>query len=220
MIVADALTWWVSGGLLLASVAGVRRLAGSYRDAVRLAGTDDLTGLGERRAFRQELGVAVEVARTRGEQLSLVLLDVPAVAALHRTHGLRFADSVLADTAWVLASAGGGSRAFRLGGSTFALLLPGWSAPDADLLAADLRRHVGELAGAGGTVSAVCSLDERCPDAETLMIGADAALTDALWHTLAEALDAPVAVQSLVAADSPVEPEPPYDPWDIRRLTG
>lgn len=208
MIVPDVLTWWAAAGAVLVLLAVAGRLVEGYRASLHLAGIDDLTGLGERRAFRRELDAAVRTALARREPLALVLLDVPAVAAVQRAHGMRAADSVLTDTAWVLASAGQDSLAFRLGGSTFAVLLPDRDGDAAREVATRLGRHVETVTAAGGTVSAVCTLDERCPDAETMLIGADAALTDAMWRQLADALAEPT--------DTPVIPLPRAE----RRPTG
>ncbi len=124
----------------------------------RLARTDDLTGLDNRRAFLAR--AEAEASRpTRGD-LSLLVLDIDYFKRVNDTYGHRVGDMVLVGVAEVLLSA---AAAGRLGGEEFAVLLPGCDLEAARRIAEELRRSIeasriltpaGEIAA---TVSIGCS---------------------------------------------------------------
>jgi diguanylate cyclase (GGDEF)-like protein/putative nucleotidyltransferase with HDIG domain len=89
---------------------------------MRLARTDPLTGLGNPRAFDEELQRELETARAEGRQLALCMIDVDDFKRINDTHGHATGDSVLAEIAARLRRSG---ETFRLGGDEFALVLPG-----------------------------------------------------------------------------------------------
>jgi diguanylate cyclase (GGDEF)-like protein len=157
---------------------GGRRLVRRYRDVLLLAGTDDLTGIGSRRAFIEDLESAVERATRSGETLTLVLAELGGLAVVTTTVGRRRADTLLAEAGGIL-----GSRhpdhAYRIGGDVFAIVVRG-AGPDAAFALADaLRAEVAERTPPLGLAVGLAGLDGRCTDAETLLIAADAALDEA-----------------------------------------
>ncbi len=91
----------------------------------RLSLTDELTGLGNRRAFEDELAARFAEAKRVGQDLTCVSFDLDRFKQLNDTHGHAAGDAVLAAFAEVLA---GSIRqtdfAARLGGDEFVLLLP------------------------------------------------------------------------------------------------
>lgn len=168
---------------LLIVPLGGRRLARRFRSARKAAGTDDLTGLPSRRAFRRELERQVSRARRDGTPLSIAVLEITGLDGVNETIGRRIGDARLVDVGQLLSRIGDGKRAYRLGGTGFALLLPGLAALDAESVAEQVRLLVREEARPLTATIGVCGLDDRCPDAETLLIGADTALHDARWST-------------------------------------
>ena len=145
----------------------------------RMADTDGLTGLGNRRTF--ELALEREVARSArtGEQLTLVLLDIDHFKNLNDRYGHQIGDDVLRETGAALAAA---AREFdtpaRYGGEEFVVLLPGCPADEAVGAAERLRAAV---AGTGGAVSitasaGVATLPLNASDASELVRAADRAL--------------------------------------------
>ena len=90
-------------------------------DALR----DPLTGLGNHRAFQEELDRAVESARRHQRSTSLLLLDVDDLKRINDTDGHAAGDEVLQTVASLLvANLRRVDRAFRIGGDEFAILSP------------------------------------------------------------------------------------------------
>jgi diguanylate cyclase (GGDEF)-like protein len=91
-------------------------------NAMRLALTDPLTGLGNHRNFHERLQRELAVAETTGVPLALCLVDLDNFKEINDTFGHPLGDRVLAGAATRLRH---GGEAFRLGGDEFAVLLPG-----------------------------------------------------------------------------------------------
>lgn len=163
------------GALLLFWLLGGRVMGRRHRDAVERSLRDGLTGLGNHRAFVEEIDPAVSLARRRGQPLSLVALDVDGFKATNDRYGHRHGDAVLERVAAALADGRDGDRAFRTGGDEFLLLLPATSAAGA---LARLERMLSELERAHHVrlSAGVAELGHDAPEAEALREAADAAL--------------------------------------------
>ncbi len=96
-----------------------------YREARRLADTDALTGLRNRRFFHETLQRECTRAHRYGRSLALLVLDVDDFKAINERVGHLTGDSVLAETASRLRAALRASDvACRVGGDEFAVVLP------------------------------------------------------------------------------------------------
>ncbi len=151
-----------------------------------LATTDALTGLNNRRAFRQRLREETERARRYRHELSLILLDIDHFKRVNDTYGHRAGDAILAQVATVLRRT---SRNIdlpaRYGGEEMALICPETKLGDARALAERIRKVVEETVfelpdGAGATritVSlGVANHSESRKNEAQLIEGADQAL--------------------------------------------
>jgi diguanylate cyclase (GGDEF)-like protein/putative nucleotidyltransferase with HDIG domain len=149
-------------------------------EAVRLALTDPLTGLGNHRSFHERLQHDLESADAGETILSLLVLDIDNFKEINDRHGHPVGDRVLAHVAQRLRQNG---EAFRLGGDEFALLLPGKSDEEAAAVAeAVLKRAAsrGVVRGVEVTLSAgVAEYPQYGVDRNELMRVADAALYQA-----------------------------------------
>jgi diguanylate cyclase (GGDEF)-like protein len=86
---------------------------------------DGLTGLGNHRAFQEELARQLEQAARQETSLSLLLLDVDDLKKVNDDRGHAAGDDLLAAVGRIaMHSIRRGDRAFRVGGDEFALLLP------------------------------------------------------------------------------------------------
>jgi diguanylate cyclase (GGDEF)-like protein len=135
---------------LVADFAAVAALAldnaRTRSELERLAATDDLTGLPNRRCFLAQLEREVARAQRYGLPLSLLLLDLNNFKLLNDTHGHAMGDHALR----VVANAIHGclrtpDLVARLGGDEFAVLVPQADRPAAEALASricDAVSHV------------------------------------------------------------------------------
>ena len=92
----------------------------------RLASTDALTGLANRRTFERMLELELVRAGRQGTPVSLALFDIDGLGAIDRERGADVADDVLRGVASALAdSVRLVDTIARFGGDEFALLAPG-----------------------------------------------------------------------------------------------
>ncbi len=146
----------------------------------RQASTDPLTGIPNRRTFRERLTEEVARAERYGRHLSLALIDLDHFKAVNDAHGHAGGDRVLVRFAQLLsAHSREGELVARIGGEEFAWLMPETDEHGARV-AADRVREAFETTSIENigrvTLSAgVCST-ERARGADALMSDADRAL--------------------------------------------
>jgi len=147
-------------GLLIAGL--IRRSLAAEKSALRLAGTDELTGTGNRRAFSTRLAEL----DAGGTPYTLTLIDVNDFKSINDLHGHQHGDVVLTKLAELLAALDGPeTHAFRIGGDEFAITSGGTHADEAIKTAQTLlRRASGVRTGPGtflslsvGVASSACS---------------------------------------------------------------
>ncbi|MCB1998751.1 MAG: GGDEF domain-containing protein, partial [Rhodoferax sp.] len=128
------------GALLLAALAWRLRRAGQAMR--RLAHTDELTGLPNRRDVLARL----EAWLARGTPCALLIIDLDHFKRINDTHGHPAGDAVLRAAAEVLRVEGAPpAAAGRLGGEEFALVLPAADGDQAAAVAERLRAAVQAL---------------------------------------------------------------------------
>jgi len=117
-------------------VSSHRDLSERYEAALADALTDPLTGLGNHRAFQEELDRQVEAAQRYEVALSLVILDVDEFKAVNDLSGHAEGDRTLAHFGRLMStSIRRPDRPFRIGGDEFAILLPHTDAEGARIVA-------------------------------------------------------------------------------------
>lgn len=163
-------------GLLVCYLTGGRRLARTHRQALDASVRDGLTGLGNRRAFREALHAATLDSLRTGLPVGVALLDLDRFEQLNDEQGRSYGDEVLVGVARTLAAVRGSSAAFRLGGDEFALLQLGadaeQSVTEVELVRSQLAAHWPGLTLSAGTAQ----VDPDRPDPGDLADRADAAL--------------------------------------------
>jgi diguanylate cyclase (GGDEF)-like protein len=107
-----------------------------YQEAVAEALRDPLTGLGNHRAFQEELDSQVENATRYGVPVALVLIDLDEFKQINDSAGHAVGDQTLASFGRLVGSVlRKVDRPFRIGGDEFAILLPHSDADAAHIVA-------------------------------------------------------------------------------------
>jgi diguanylate cyclase (GGDEF)-like protein len=157
---------------------------GVLRQAQHNALTDGLTGLGNRHWMKDMFEREVTRARTSGQSLCLMMIDVDHFKTFNDQYGHIAGDRVLLAVSEAL-------RGYlrptdliaRFGGDEFAVLLPGIELGQAQQTAERLRQHVAGLSppslSTAITISIGVSANRANDDVATLVTRADSAMYDA-----------------------------------------
>lgn len=180
----------LEAGVLLEAVLLARAVAYRVRcqqDATllaeRLAGTDPLTGLSNRRAFLERANVVLKLAERKQRAASVIMLDLDHFKQINDRLGHDAGDRVLVAAASLLMQMGRASDiTARWGGEEFIILMPDTTASQAGAFAERLRTAVectshGWMPG-GKPVTASFGIAERWPGCNfnTLVKAADVQL--------------------------------------------
>lgn len=113
-----------------------KELQGLYSQARLDALLDPITGLGNHRAFQEELHRQIGDAARHRHPLALVILDLDGLKKVNDELGHAGGDQLLGSMGRLLGGASrAADRAYRIGGDEFALLLPHADADDAQAVA-------------------------------------------------------------------------------------
>jgi diguanylate cyclase (GGDEF)-like protein len=177
LVVAPIVTWRLLNTM--------RELNVAQNELQRLARTDPLTGLLNRRGFMEDIATAIARARADRAPIAIILFDIDHFKSINDRFGHETGDVAIRYVASVLAgvSAPLAASLCRHGGEEFALLLTGSTIRQVHALAETARIAVmGQPFLAKGvslqiTVSAGCAI-ALCDDAslDGLLASADAAL--------------------------------------------
>jgi diguanylate cyclase (GGDEF)-like protein len=146
-----------------------------------MAQTDELTGLGNRRAFQTALQQEVARATREGGEVTLIMLDLDHFKLLNDVYGHLVGDEVLRKAGAALRShCREFDTAARFGGEEFAVLLPSCPTQESFSAASRLRQVIADLdfevpvtASAG-----IATFPTHADDALSLLRAADDALYD------------------------------------------
>ncbi len=172
----------------LAAAAGLAwENARLFAEQERLAMTDGLTGVANRRQFDLVLARELNRAERYGRPLAVIIVDIDDFKAYNDTFGHPAGDDALRVLAALLSrSIRAMDTAARYGGEEFAIILPEIALPEAVCVAERLQSAISQLAlpgagpGAGVTISAgVAAAPEHGQTPAVLVQTADAALYQA-----------------------------------------
>jgi diguanylate cyclase (GGDEF)-like protein len=155
---------------LTAQIAAGLAKADHVREIERLAFTDQLTGLANRRAFDNRLDAAIDRHAADGTVVSLIVCDVNGLKRMNDGHGHDHGDALLVQLAGVISAAAAmlpGSLAARLGGDEFCVLIEGYGAQDAVQVAEELCHLALSVRGGEGVACGVASTGDRIGDVLT-----------------------------------------------------
>ena len=126
----------------LLAIALYQRSTHKAMQAMRLALTDPLTGLGNHRSFHERLQRELVNAEHEGSSLALCLVDFDDLKSVNDQYGHPVGDLVLGQVASRLRQ---GGESFRLGGDEFAVLLPRQDERQATAVARSIVERVAAL---------------------------------------------------------------------------
>jgi diguanylate cyclase (GGDEF)-like protein len=145
----------------------------------KMADTDGLTGIANRRTFEHTLARELSRAERNGEQVTLVMIDVDHFKDLNDAHGHQTGDEVLKAIAATLTL---NCRDFdtpaRYGGEEFAVILPSCSVAESLIAAERLRKGInkGDLPVTATASAGVATFPTHAGDPAALIRAADEAL--------------------------------------------
>lgn len=117
-----------------------------YQHVQKLATTDVLTGLNNRRLLREKLEEEIENAKRTGTTLSVLLFDVDDFKQVNDLYGHQTGDRLLMElSATITNFLRKKDLAVRYGGEEFLLLLPGLSITEAQQRAEQIRKAVQQI---------------------------------------------------------------------------
>lgn len=132
---------------LLECLAGRAREVHQLR---QLAGSDELTSISNRRAFRDALDREIARHDRHGGPFAIILLDLDGLKAINDAHGHAVGDEAIVQTARAAGrTLRGCDFIARLGGDEFAILLAGADEEGAHIVAQRVRRSVETVFVAG-----------------------------------------------------------------------
>jgi diguanylate cyclase (GGDEF)-like protein len=141
--------------------------------AQKLARTDELTGLNNRRAFTEAGRRAMDQAQRYSRPLAVVMFDIDHFKGINDAHGHAAGDKVLQVVAQAAQSRARAADILgRLGGEEFAILLPETRGPDAVTLAERMRNDLTQLSveHEGATITFTCSFGVAARGQEILVL--------------------------------------------------
>lgn len=158
-------------------------LRGKSDEATRLANTDHLTGLHNRRAFDAEL--LARLAGSSHQTFTMLLIDVDHFSTVNRSLGHATGDRILVEIAHRIRESAAIAHVSRLAGDEFAVLI-NTNAAAATIAATNIAQHIGKAIDLGDrlyrpTVSiSICEHSEKhSADPETMMLRANSAVRQA-----------------------------------------
>ncbi len=142
--------------------------------------TDSITGLGNHRAFQDDLRRELARASRAEQPLSVAMMDIDEFKVVNDTYGHARGDQVLAELGKLMSYAvRGEDRGYRVGGDEFALIMPNTDIMPAVRALDRLRQTVGEAVEGVSISLGVSSNTAHERSAASLLEHADQALYEA-----------------------------------------
>lgn len=118
----------------------IHRLAEERRRLLRLTTLDELTGLGNFRAYQERMRYETQRAQRKHEPLTLILIDLDQFKSFNDAYGHRLGNELLQSAAQIFReSVRSVDGLFRFGGDEFAVILPETSLEEARRIATRMR---------------------------------------------------------------------------------
>lgn len=178
------------GPLVVSVIQDISSLMSANEELAFLANHDALTGVFNRRAFEERLGIGIADARRHGDNVVVAYIDLDGFRSVNDRFGHRIGDSVLAELAKrLVASVREQDVVARLGSDEFVLMLSRVrSSEELDIVAERLRAAIAEPLTIGdaelqpAATFGFALWDAEDDDANSLVLKADIAMSAAKRH--------------------------------------
>lgn len=161
-------------------------LACTMKTLHNMATRDSLTGCVNRGHFMTLAQAALATAHQQKKPLALVMLDIDHFKRVNDLHGHATGDKTLKlCTQWIKQALPKEATLGRIGGEEFALILPGFSAAEANILSNDIRNQIANKSSDNPDVPAITIslgvevITQATDEVDTLLSQADKALYQA-----------------------------------------
>ncbi|MCA1971111.1 MAG: sensor domain-containing diguanylate cyclase [Rhizobium sp.] len=135
-----------AGLMMIAVIRDISDVVSYQRELKRLAETDPMTGLLNRRAFKEIAEHAITIGNRHGSSYSLILFDLDHFKSVNDTYGHDAGDAVISQFAEIIrSSVRNHDLAGRWGGEEFIVFLPDVGDGNARWTAERIRRDVAEF---------------------------------------------------------------------------
>jgi diguanylate cyclase (GGDEF)-like protein len=141
--------------------------------------SDPLTGLGNHRAYQEDLQREIQRAMRYGFSLTLALLDIDRFREINDLHGHAVGDQMLVMVGRLLANLIVNGQVYRLGSDEFTILLPHRSLPQTVTLMEGARQAIQREVPEATVSIGLAEMQEREGNAQLLEKQTQAALDDA-----------------------------------------
>lgn len=145
--------WLRIAGMLLVAVGSIlliTRLAYDRRKLLELATLDELTGLGNFKAYKERIRCESQRALRKQSPLALILVDLDRFKNFNDTYGHRAGNELLHSAGQVFREAVRSMDGiYRFGGDEFAFVLPETNYEDAQLIAKRIRQSFERIPNRG-----------------------------------------------------------------------
>lgn len=145
--------WLRIAGMLLVAVGSIlliTRLAYDRRKLLELATLDELTGLGNFKAYKERIRCESQRALRKQSPLALILVDLDRFKNYNDTYGHRAGNELLHSAGQVFREAVRSMDGiYRFGGDEFAFVLPETNYEDAQLIAKRIRQSFERIPNRG-----------------------------------------------------------------------
>ena len=184
IIILGILSLVITAGVFMISVKKLKQsVDDSNKEIERLAVTDGLTGLYNRRYFFKKLDEEFERTRRYGQTLSLIIADIDNFKSYNDRYGHQAGDAILREVAGLIKkSCRETDTPARYGGEEFAIILPSATREGSSAMAEKLRHKVSEYGINGFDFNVTISIGiavltpEDAYSPTTLIYDADSAL--------------------------------------------
>lgn len=187
IIILGILSLMITAGVFMVSVKKLKQsIDDSNKEIERLAVTDELTGLYNRRYFFRKLDEEFERTRRYGQTLSLIITDIDNFKSYNDRYGHQAGDTILREVAGLIKkSCREIDTPARYGGEEFTIILPSTTREGSSAMAEKLRHKVSECEISGFDFKVTVSIGisvltpEDAYSPTTLIYDADSALSRA-----------------------------------------